>query len=98
MKVLKAAFLLGAIASSVQAKDLKDISLGFNAGSIMDPLVIIADKAGYFKDEGLNVELINVGVDGPVAVNQGKVYAYPFGVGGLQWVAKKATWFSSAVR
>jgi len=89
MKVLTGAFLLGAIASSVQAKDLKDISLGFNAGSIMDPLVVIADKAGYFKDEGLNVELINVGMDGPVAVNQGKVWAYPFGVGGLQWVAKK---------
>ena len=69
---------------------LKRIQFGYNAGSIMAPLVVIADQAGLFKDEGLDVELVNLGTaDAPNAVNQGKVYGYPFGVSGLQWVSKK---------
>lgn len=70
-------------------KPLKKIQFGYNVGSIMSPLVVIADQAGLFKKEGLDVELINLGTEGPNAVNQGKVYGYPFGVAGLQWVAKK---------
>ena len=49
----------------------------------------VLEVLGKPGDFGLDVELINVGLEGPVAVNQGKVWGYPFGVGGLQWAAKK---------
>lgn len=69
-------------------KPLKKIQFGYNAGSISSPFIVIADQAGLFKQEGLDVELLNLGSEGPNAVNQGKVYGYPFGTAGLQWAAK----------
>lgn len=74
-----------------EVKKLTKIQYGFNVGTIMTPLIVIADKEGLFKKEGLDVDLINVGQGAMMAVDQGKIYGYPHGVGaGAQMASQKS--------
>jgi ABC-type nitrate/sulfonate/bicarbonate transport systems, periplasmic components len=68
--------------STAKTGEVTTLKVGMS-GTLMKPVgIIIADKKGYFKEEGVNVQLEKVGNqnDATTAVSTGDMDIFPFGV------------------
>lgn len=75
-----------------EKQERQSLTVGISDGSVRTALVILADKLGYFNDQGLDVELVRMpnAADGVNAVNLGKLDVYTLAIiPSLSTIAKR---------